>query len=113
MRGVDLNHRPLGYEGNSVPNDKQCQPTKANKTLNGGDGELGLLWLLATSIHGQKTDSVWEGGDPNFHYLLTTCAGSSLGECESDRHENGKNMGGLQAIERPSSVIWMKRTRIP
>jgi hypothetical protein len=55
---VGPNHGPLGYEGNSIPNDKQCQPTKANKTLSGGDDELGLLWRLATSIHGQKTDSV-------------------------------------------------------
>ena len=103
LRGVDLNHRPLGYEGNSIPNDKQCQPTKANKTLGGGGGGLGLVWLLATSIHGQKTDSVYEGCDPNFHYFLTVCAGSSLAKCESDRDENTKNGEGLQDIDRQDS----------
>ena len=63
----------LGYEGNSIPNVKQRKPTKANKTLSGGDRELGLLWLVAAWIHGQKTDNVY--ALIPISILLTVCAG--------------------------------------
>src|ERR1700674_1527897 len=33
LRGVDLNHRPLGYEGKSAPHTKQLSTTKSNETL--------------------------------------------------------------------------------
>src|SRR5271157_1730566 len=33
--------------------------------------------------------------------------------CECDREKNAKNVGGLQAIERPTTVTWVKRSGIP
>jgi hypothetical protein len=54
---VDLNQRPLGYEGNVTRHTSQLQPTKPNKTLRNPARAVGLLWAALAVVHGQKADS--------------------------------------------------------
>src|SRR5271157_3427203 len=56
LRGVDLNHRPLGYEGKSTHYTELLQPTNSNETLRNPARAVGYSWVVLAAVHGQNTD---------------------------------------------------------
>ena len=70
-RGVDLNRRPLGYEGNVTTHTNLLPPTKPNKTIENTAYEsvpVGSLWLQfpaqfphssRTVLQDSQQDSGW------------------------------------------------------
>jgi hypothetical protein len=56
LQRLDLNQRPLGYEGKFARNTEQRQPIKPKKTLSNPTNAVGSLWATLAAIHVQKTD---------------------------------------------------------
>ena len=57
LRGVDLNHRPLGYEGNSTNHARQSQPMKPNKTADLAEHPFSHFWSLSAAVFGHNSDT--------------------------------------------------------
>jgi hypothetical protein len=50
LRGVDLNHRPLGYEGKSTSNDIQSLPYQTHKAYVKRARELSVFGWFVTHL---------------------------------------------------------------
>ncbi len=50
MRGVDLNHRPLGYEPNAAAHAKRLRPAKSKQTLRFAPTQLFRFSLFRTQL---------------------------------------------------------------
>jgi hypothetical protein len=57
VAGVDLNHRPLGYEGNSTSDGIQNRTTKCNEIREEAPADLIPLCMVLLPVHGQKADN--------------------------------------------------------
>ena len=55
---MDLNHRPLGYEGKSAPNHLQRHPTGVNKTFGNGDTESSHFGCLPPQFTDRKRTDI-------------------------------------------------------
>jgi hypothetical protein len=53
VAGVDLNHRPLGYEGNVTTHTNQLPPTKPNKTIENAACELVPVGMVSVAVPAQ------------------------------------------------------------
>src|SRR5439155_20752645 len=47
---LDLNRRPLGYEGKSNPHRNQDEPTQTNDDEALLNGSVGLFWLISVGL---------------------------------------------------------------
>ena len=57
LRGLDLNQRPLGYEGNGGGDDAISPTNWPHRKLEVVARPVGLGWGWLAGIHGQNTDS--------------------------------------------------------
>jgi hypothetical protein len=57
LRGLDLNQRPLGYEGKSSRDTSQAEPRNTKKNRHSSPGPVGLSRRPAAAAFGQFSDS--------------------------------------------------------